>query len=142
MRDAVQNLAQPRATPGVSQLNRVNSRRLHSQGDAVATDEALQSEADEIVRSVYEDDDENDGNIEQSRTYRLVESLGRGCTRLGATSGHSGPNANPGLPPRVSPYSRPLPPKWDQNIPCGTPAGRQPRLTRRVQLTNTLATHP
>lgn len=54
--------------------------------------------------------------------------------RLGAASGLE-PNGDPARPPRVSPHPPRQPETWDQTVPYTRPAGRQPRVLRRVELT-------
>ncbi|KAG9095148.1 hypothetical protein FS749_010980 [Ceratobasidium sp. UAMH 11750] len=154
--EAARQLAQPRDPVNGASGGPANTQQSNA-GTANHDDleGVCQPEKDEIMRNLYEGNIEDENSPDMQQMYRLVEKVflkqdailrglrqprstpngGNGSSQPGVGSsqpgsGSSGPSG--GRPPRTSPHQPPKKVNWDQTIPSTEPAGRQPRLARRI----------
>ncbi|KAG9094252.1 hypothetical protein FS749_012809 [Ceratobasidium sp. UAMH 11750] len=153
--EATRQLAQPRDPANSSSGGPANTQQSNL---GVANRDDLegvcQSEKDEIMRNLYEGNIEDENGPDMRQMYRLVEkvflkqdAILRGLRQPRSTpngrngssqpeSGPSQPTHGPGpsgnRPLRTSPHQPPKKVNWDQTVPSTEPAGRQPRLARRI----------
>ncbi|KAG9084348.1 hypothetical protein FS749_005300 [Ceratobasidium sp. UAMH 11750] len=147
--DATRQLAQPREAPQPPQHvhttisvtpGGAGPSNVDSGVNAEEIMEGLQAENDEILRVIYEGDG---GNGADMRLYRLVAKMlqkqdaicrtlqGMKLPRRATTEDQdAAPNGD--QPPRVSPPQPDKPVNWDQTVRNTEPAGRQPRVGRRI----------
>ncbi|KAG9097579.1 hypothetical protein FRC06_007405 [Ceratobasidium sp. 370] len=158
LNNATRQLAQPRGTPGNSQYDRVNTATHGSQTRNLEPDpgtededeafESLQAEHDKILENLYEGGGENgepDMHLlcrlmarliqKQEALYRSLQGIKQSRRSTGQGPG-SAPSSN--LPPRPFPPQPSEDENWDQSVPHNEPAGRQPRLARKVLISSVI----
>ncbi|KAG9121132.1 hypothetical protein FRC07_003038 [Ceratobasidium sp. 392] len=157
---ATRQLAQPRDTPGSSQQNHANTATHASQtenlepnmevGDEDEAFESLQAEHDKVLESLYGGDGEN-GEPDMvkhllcrlmARVIQKQDALNRSLQGIKQSRGSTGegPSAttSSSLPPRPFPPQPSEKENWDQSVPHNEPAGRQPRLARKVLISRVI----
>ncbi|KAG8719988.1 hypothetical protein FRC09_010284 [Ceratobasidium sp. 395] len=142
LHDATRNLAQPRETPGQSQLgsSAPAARPQNMEIDHEEVLESLQSEHDKVLETLYKGSD--DGNVDLKLVCRLMGRLIKkqdalhqalqGIKESRNPGNNSGSALNPKRPRRPFPSQPPAEEKWDQSVPHNDPAGKQAREARRV----------
>ncbi|KAG8769596.1 hypothetical protein FRC12_004852 [Ceratobasidium sp. 428] len=142
LHDATRNLAQPRETPGQSQLGSSTpaARPQTMEIDHEEVLESLQSEHDKVLETLYKGSD--DGNVDLKLVCRLMGRLIKkqdalhqalqGIKESRNPESNSGPAPNPKRPRRPFPSQPPAEENWDQSVPHNDPAGKQAREARRV----------
>ncbi|KAG8775947.1 hypothetical protein FRC12_001179 [Ceratobasidium sp. 428] len=153
--ESTRGLAQPRDPIGGSSSRTTVQPSNTEMADADdALDGACQREQDEIMKNLYEGNLEDENGPDMRQMYRLVEKVflkqdailrglrqsrsapngGNGSSQPGNGSSQPAPGTGPSSnqPPRTSPHQPPKKVNWDQGVPSTEPAGRQPRLARRV----------
>ncbi|KAG9123434.1 hypothetical protein FRC07_014951, partial [Ceratobasidium sp. 392] len=153
--ESMRGLAQPRdPIGGSSSWTNAQPSNTEMVDTNNALDGACQREQDEIMKNLYEGNLEDENSPDMQQMYCLVEKvfLKQDAILCGLRQPRSAPNSGNGpsqpgnglsqptpgtgsssnQPPRTSPHQPPKTVNRDQGIPSTEPAGRQPRLARRV----------